>query len=195
MRRLSPAYSLIEVTFVLAILATLGGMAVPQVLSSLDDFRTAGAARYMSSRIHQTRMAAIARSRDVALKFVEQGATYTYAEYQDGNGDGVRTRDINSSVDRCTQPPTRLSDQFPKVDFGVLLNLPPVDEGSAPPGTDPIKLGASNLLSFSSHGTSSTGSLYIKGEGGAQYVIRIFGTTGKTRVLKYSRRARAWQPL
>ena len=129
------------------------------------------------------------------MKFTQTGSTYEYAVYLDGNGDGVRTHDINSGVDTALGAPERLGDQFQGVDFGVLPGLPSVDTGSAPPGNDPIKLGASNLLSFSANGTSSTGSLYIKGQRGTQYVIRVFGVTGKTRVLKFSRSTQLWHPL
>ncbi len=62
-------------------------------------------------------------------------------------------------------------------------------------GTDPIKLGASNILTFSPAGTSSPGSLYVLGRNRAQYVIRVLGQTGKTRVLKFDARARQWNPL
>jgi type II secretory pathway pseudopilin PulG len=193
--RVSPGYSLVEAVVVMAMATTVGGMAVPQLLASIDDYRTAGAMRYLAARVQQTRMEAIVRSREVAMKFTQAGGTYEYAVYVDGNGDGVRTHDINSAVDTALGAPERLGDQFQGVDFGVLPGLPSVDGGSAPPGNDPIKLGASNLLSFSANGTSSTGSLYIKGQRGAQYVIRVFGVTGKTRVLKFSRSTQLWHPL
>ena len=79
--------------------------------------------------------------------------------------------------------------------FGVLPDLPPVDAGGAPPGTDPIKLGSGSLLTFSAQGTSSSGSVYIRGRGAAQYVIRVFGETGKVRILKYDANSRQWRAL
>ena len=64
-----------------------------------------------------------------------------------------------------------------------------------PPGADPVKLGASNILTFTAIGSSSSGSLYVLGRSGAQYVIRIFGDSGKTRVLKFDRQTHHWKPL
>jgi hypothetical protein len=122
-------------------------------------------------------------------------AGFSYTTYVDGNGDGVKTHDIGLSIDWPLSPAERLSDNFAGIDFGVLPGLPPVDSGSAPPGTDPIKLGTSNLLSFSPMGTSSTGSLYIRGRGTAQYVIRVMGETGRVHVLKFNARTRQWKPL
>jgi hypothetical protein len=70
-----------------------------------------------------------------------------------------------------------------------------VDSGGTPPGTDPIRLGSSSMATFAASGTSSSGSLYIRGRRNAQYVVRIYGQTGKTRVLKFDARSRQWKGL
>lgn len=188
-------YSLIELLFVISVAATVSGMAIPPLLSALDDYRTAGAVRYISTRIQRTRMEAVVRSTNAAMQFVQAGAGYSYGIYVDGNGDGVRTTDITNGIDGRLGAVERLPDNYVGVDFGLLPGLPPVDPGSQAPGTDPIKLGSSNLLSYSSIGTSSSGSLYIRGRSRAQYVIRILGDTGRTRVLKFDLRTRQWKAL
>lgn len=194
MRKPDSGYSLIELVFAMALIATVSGVAVPELLTGLDDHRTSGAARYLSARVQRTRMEAITRSKEVALRFAEVDGRYVYTPYVDGNGDGVRNRDIKSGVDRPIGPPEMLADLFTGVDFGVLAGLPAVEPGAPPPGDDPIKLGASNLLSFSANGTSSSGSLYLRGRS-AQYVIRIYGVTAKTRVLKFRPDGVQWRPL
>ena len=187
-------YSLLELTFAVGLVGTLGAIAGPQLLAGVDDVRAAGAVRYVSGRLQRARMEAVARSVDVALQFVQTSGGYTYAEYRDGNGNGIRTRDIQRGVDPQITAVERLPDQFAGVDFGVLPGLPAVDSGGAAPGTDPIKLGLSNILTFTALGNSSSGSLYVRGRRNAQYVIRVFGETGKTRVLKFDGRARQWRP-
>ena len=194
--RSSPiGYSLVELMFATALVATMSALTVPGVLATIDDMRTIGAARYMSARLQRARMEAVARSASVALRFVQTPDGYGYAVYVDGNGNGVRTSDIQRGLDREVMPLERLPDLFRGVDFGVLPGLPPVESGSSPPGTDPIKLGTSNILTFSAIGTSSSGSLYIRGQKGAQYVLRVFGETGRTHVLKFDPGARRWNPL
>jgi prepilin-type N-terminal cleavage/methylation domain-containing protein len=187
-------YSLLELLFVVSLSATLSGIALPQMLAALDDYRTAGAVRYMAGRIQRARMEAVGRSTHVAIRFSPSGSSYAYTTYADGNGDGVRTQDIAAGVDSALAATERLADNFRGVDFAVLPDLPPAEAGSAPPGTDPIKLGASNLLSYSPTGTSSSGSVYIKGHGKSQYVIRILGDTGRTRILWFDPRSRQWRP-
>jgi len=186
-------YSLVETMFVCALAATLTGIAVPQFLTSLDDYRAAGAARYLTARLQQLRMEAVMRSTDVAVQFTQTAQGFTFREYVDGNGNGVRTLDIRRGVDRPVGAAEQLPDLFPGVDFGTLPGLPAV-EGGPPPGNDPIKLGVNNILSFSSGGTSSSGSLYIKGRR-AQYVIRVFGETGKVRVLRFIAATNRWNQL
>lgn len=188
-------YSLLELMFALGLSATISAAAAPQLLSSVDDVRAAGAVRFLSARLQQVRMEAIARSADVALQFSQAAGGYTYAVYIDGNGDGVRTTDIQRGVDLQIMAADRLSDHFAGVDFGVLPALPPVDRGGSPPGADPIKLGSSNILTFTPLGTATPGSLYVRGRRDLQYVIRIFGETGKTRTLKFDVQRKLWTPL
>jgi type II secretory pathway pseudopilin PulG len=188
-------YSLIEVVFVTGLIVTTGAMAVPQLLAGVDEYRAAAAARYLSARIQQARMNAVTRSTEVGLQFVLRDGGYAFTEFADGNRNGVRTRDIQRGVDVPIGTPMRMLDQFPGVDFGVLPALPPVDGSSPAPGDDPIKLGSSDILSFSPLGSSSSGSLYLRGRRGAQYVLRVFGETGKVRMLKFSAGRRQWVPL
>ncbi|PYR06304.1 MAG: hypothetical protein DMG00_19105, partial [Acidobacteria bacterium] len=75
-----------------------------------------------------------------------------------------------------------------------LDGLPPVDAGVPAPGNDPIRLGVSDMATFTAKGTSSAGSIYIRSRR-TQYVIRIFGTTGKTRLLKFDARSHEWRPV
>lgn len=188
-------YTVVELVFVVGAIATLGSVLVPQVLTGLDDFRTAGAARHIAARLQRARMDAVVRSADVGLQVTQTTAGYSYAVYVDGNRNGVRTTEIQHGTDRRLMPPERLFDQFAGVDFGAIPGLPAVDVGGTPPGTDPVRLGSGNLATFAASGTSSSGSLYIRGRRNTQYVVRIYGQTGKTRVLRFDARSRLWKPL
>lgn len=191
---MAAGYSLVELMFVMGLAATVSAMAVPQSLSALDDARATGAARYIAARLQRARTEAIARSTTVGLRFTLAGSHYSYAMYVDGNGNGVRTADVASGVDRQVLAPERLVDQFPSIDFGTLPGLPAVDPGGAPPGSDPIHLGASNIASFTPQATATAGSIYIRGDH-AQFVVRIYNDTARTRILKFDAAANRWRPL
>jgi hypothetical protein len=194
MRR-AAGYSLIELMFALGVMVTLAGMAMPQILAGLDDYQTYGAVRYMSGRLHETRMMAVTRSVNTAMRFSSTGRSYSYAIYLDGNRNGVRNADISDGLDPEIQKEERLSDLFPGVDFGAVPGLPAVEPGSPPPGDDPVRFGSTSMAVFSALGTSTPGSLYIRGRRDAQYAVRLFGQTGKIRVLKFNPRTRMWRAL
>ena len=184
-----------ELAVVLGLVATASATAVPQVLAGLDDARVAGAARYLSSRLAASRMDAIARTREVAVRFVPASGTYSFTVYVDGNRNGVLTRDIQRGVDKSVRGPEMLADNFRGVVFGTQPGLPAIDVGSAPPGDDPIRLGVGNSVSFSALGTATSGTVYLTGPSRAQYAVRVFGVTGKIRVYRFSAAAGRWEPV
>lgn len=183
----------LELLFVLSLGAVLAAIAVPEVSHGLDEARTSAAARYLSSRLYQARMEAIKRSTRVGYRFVEDGDDFRFAPYGDGNNNGIRTADILAGVDWRLEPDDRLSWKFGAVRFGLLPGVPLIDGSVA--GGDPIRLGSSNILTFSPNGTCSSGSLYLRGARQAQYAVQIFGVTGRTRVFKFVPGVSAWRPL
>jgi type II secretory pathway pseudopilin PulG len=189
-------YSLLELIMVMGMGVTLTAAAVPQYLTGLDDARAKGAAHYVSGRLQRARMEAVKRSAMVGVQFIQSAeGGFTYAVYLDGNRNGVLTRDIQSGIDPLIGATERLSDQFPGVEFGAAPGSPPVDPSGTPPGADPIRLGSGNIASFSAMGTATSGTIYIRSRHDVQYAVRIFGETGKTRMLKLDSRTRRWKPL
>src|SRR5512140_819315 len=185
--------TLAEVATVLGVFGTVAATTIP-MLTGLDEARVAGAARYMASRLAESRMDAVARPREVAIRFKSANGTYSFTVYVDGNRNGVLTRDIQRGIDRPTRGPEQISDNFSHVDFGVQPGTPGIEPGDASPGNDPIRLGNSNSVSFSSLGSATSGTIYLTGRGGAQYAVRIFGVTGKIRVYRFNRLTGKWLP-
>jgi len=98
--------------------------------------------------------------------------TFLIGTYVDGNGDGVRTRDIADGIDAPVDVPVRLSSLFPHVT--LLLNDPAVTS----------TFDSSALMSFSPLGTASSRTLYLRGADRSQFAVRVLGATGRTRVLR-----------
>jgi hypothetical protein len=59
-------------------------------------------------------------------------------------------------------------------------------------GTDPVRIGSTNLLSFSPLGSATPGTIYVRGREGLQLAVKITGATGRTRLLRYVPRTREW---
>src|SRR5215213_3090308 len=76
-------YSLLDLVFATATIALIGGVSVPRVLATLNDYRAAGAARYISGRFQRARMDAVLRSADVGWVVSPTVRGYTYAVYVD----------------------------------------------------------------------------------------------------------------
>jgi len=186
--------TLAEMAAVLGVFGTVAATTMPQLLAGLDESRVAGAARYMSSRLAEARMDAVAHSREVAIKFRQANGVYSFTVYVDGNRNGVLARDIQRGIDTPTLGPEQLSDNFRNVDFGVQPGTPAIEPGDDPPGDDPIRLGNAKSASFSSLGTATSGTIYVTGRGGAQYAVRVFGATGKIRVYRFNRPTGKWLP-
>lgn len=184
-----------ELVVTIGLIGTATAAAVPRLQARLDDARVAGAARYLSSRLAESRMEAIKRSRRVAMRFEDVDAQYAFTVYEDGNGNGVLLSDIRRGVDRPVRGPERLSDNFRNVEFGALPALPPIEPGDSPPGVDPIRLGPGRSVSFNPLGQATSGTVYLSGRNRTQYAVRVFGASGKIRVYRYNWRAATWTPL
>lgn len=194
LRRLSYAPScgltLIELLLVLAVIVTVGGLAIPFMRNALDDIRTAMAARYVSARVMGVRIEAVKRSMCIGLRFEPAGSDYRYASFADGNGNGVRSSDISSGIDPQLGAFESLRDRVGGVQFGLLAGVPDVD-GNGNTGSDGVRIGTARILTVSPNGTATAGTLYVHGRR-RQYAVRILGITGRVRVLQYREGSRQW---
>lgn len=185
--------SLAELMTAISIGTTVVAVAIPMMVTGLDGFRTAGAARYFAARLAMVRMEAVKRARTVAIRFEPDGEGIRFCVYVDGNRNGVRTPDIADGTDWALGQADRLDDRFRNVAFGIAPHVPGVDGEAEGADSDPIRFGRSNLLSYTPLGTSSSGTAYIRSLGGTQYAVRVLGATGRTRVLEYRPEQHRWR--
>ena len=178
-------YTLVEVMFVAGVIAVIMATAVPQIGVGVDRARARAAARYLAAQMIFARTQAVGRSATVALRFQRDARGATLTAFLDGNRNGVRTRDIESGVDRQTQAPARLDQLFPGVTIGD-----PSDSVEAP-----AQLGGTELLSFTPAGTSTSGTIQLSGRDGSRFAVRVFGVTGRVRVLRFDDRSGGWMEL
>ena len=188
--------SIFELLLGLTTLAGILAVATPGVMRLREEVSLRSAVHEASVAFYLARSYAISRNRNVGLKFRRNGDRFEWALYADGNGNGVRTAEIASGVDRylgISYPWTR-NDVFP----GIMTGTRVPDPGS--PGRyldridDPIRFNASDICSFSSMGESTPGSVYLWDRHDGMAVVRVYGETAKMRSLYYRRGERGWKP-
>jgi len=185
-------YSLLELVFAAGVTMALAAAALPVLRLSVSRVRALGAARYVGTRLQQARWEAVKRSAHVGFRF-DPTLGNRFAMYVDGNGDGLRTADILAGTDAMLGAPERLQDHYPGVRFGVLDGVVAVESGETLwSSSDPIRLGSTDILSFGPLGTATSGTLYLHGEDGEQYAVRILGGTGRVRVFRFRLATGEW---
>jgi type II secretory pathway pseudopilin PulG len=180
----SRGFSVLELLLMLAVSAAVIAVAVPSFALAADEARTAAAARYLEARIMDARMYAVRRSARVGFRFDSPGQDVGFAEYVDGNGNGVRSAEITAGIDPLRTLRQHLRAAFSGVTFRLPAGLPDVDDVRTFGGEDGVRVGASRILTLGPDGTATSGTLYLRGRH-AQYAVRIFGATGRTRVLRF----------
>lgn len=143
--------------------------------AAVSDFR---------ATVMYVRTMAITRDRNVAIRFTqESGGRWSWAVYEDGDGDGVRNDDIQKLVDRRIR--TRRDIQYMPARIGV-PDAPVSDpmNSSSLQARPPVRYGASMLCSFSRHGEVSNGSVVLT-DGERAAIVRTYGATGRIAVLRW----------
>jgi hypothetical protein len=183
--------SLAETLVAAAVTLTVGASFAPLLVGQRDSLHAAGAARHVAALVHATRAEALRRGVHVALVFQGSAPDVRFAMFADGNYDGIRTADMAAGIDRQVSAWVRLSDQFPRASFGIVPGAADPDSG-APLTGSPLKLGGSNVLSFGPAGGATSGSVYVRGPAEQQYAVRLLGSTGRSRLLRFNFRERRW---
>jgi type II secretory pathway pseudopilin PulG len=217
--RCARGMSVLDLLAALVVIGIASGIAVASVQGNVSTAREAGAARAFAMRVRQTRLEAIQRSAGVALHFVTSTPTPSFRAYVDGNGNGVRTREMASGADPPLGPEMALGDGSGALRFERAGDIPAIgddvgsssdggaesgsgaaaggaggaggaDEAAGDPG-DAVRVGAAGLLSFAPMGSGTSGTIYIRGAT-RQFAVRVYGPTGRVRLLEFDRSARVW---
>ena len=194
-RPFHPGFVLIELIIVGAVALLLLTIGVPSLIELTGEFRLRMAADELVSVLRLARGTAISRGTQVGVKFFTDPKRVDYAIYLDGDGDGLLTTDIETGVDLPVTPLLSLRHLGADVRFGFPPGKPPRDPGDPRRRLgnlrDPIRFNRSDIASFGPLGESTPGSLYLT-DGERLAVVRLFGRTGKLKILSYDRVGEIW---
>ena len=187
-----------EMMVVLAILGSVVVLAVPNLMRRSAGQQVRLAAAETAAILRMAKSHAIRLNVKVGVKFwVRDDRVVFYQMYQDGDGDGVLTRDIRAGIDPPLGPLKRMAHLGDKVGFGFPPGKAPRDPGNPKRRLnrldDPIRFNRSDLASFGPMGTSTPGSLYLSDRRDHLAVVRLLGLSGRVRTLVYDRKAEEWR--
>jgi len=184
-------FSLVEATVAIGIILVMAAMSAPAFRARFADAHILGAGQQFKSHFRLAWSTAVRSGVYTAIRFERQddGRVF-YSVYADGNYNGVRSIDIANRQDLRVAGPFPLSGGAPGVHVGInpgVPNLPP-ERGLL--SGDPVRFGASDILSFSPIGTATPGTFYLAGDA-AQAAVRVTGGSARVRLMLW--RGGRWQ--
>ena len=192
----SKGFTLSELLVVVAVLGIAVAVGLPSAAAIRESGRAEAAARVIASRLSEQRFKAVAWHATRGLQFRRLPTGWTFREVGDGNGNGLRTAEITRGVDRVLSPDTRLDALVEHVTIGIPPGGPYPE---APPGSqlltagdDPVRFGASDLVSFGPYGTTSSGTLYVTDGRAGLCAVVLFGPSSRLRVWRWVPQERRW---
>jgi prepilin-type N-terminal cleavage/methylation domain-containing protein len=188
-----PGYSLLEVLTALAILGVMALCAIPAFGNYRRRMSIIAVSEELRSILRATRSRAIASGRNAGVKFIS-GREWTYAIYEDGDGDGIRNDDITRGTDHRTFGPALVMPSFHLAAIGLLkTKVKDPDGDPLEPDASPVQFGRSTICSFSPIGSGTPGTLYLIDGGGQLWAARVHGSGGRVRLLRYHDGLKKWE--
>jgi prepilin-type N-terminal cleavage/methylation domain-containing protein len=176
-------FSLFELLVVIFIVGVMAAVSLPLLRAYAVEAHLLGAGRVFVGEFRKARSIAVKSNVYTAIRFEHRDGIDFYSTYKDGNGNGVRSAEIASGIDKRIAGPIRLDAGASDVRVGINPGVPapPPDHGMLDP-SDPIRFGPSNMLSFSPLGTATPGTFYLAGST-LQAAVRVTGGSSRVRLM------------
>jgi len=186
--------TLIEIVVVVTIIGVIAMCAVPAFAAYRRQSSVLAAAHEMRTLLREIRSRAITRDRHSGVKFAKTGGNWTYTLYDDGNGNGISNADITKKIDRRYFGPAVVMPSFRTASISLLPKTIRDPDGAKLLPTDPaLQFGNSTICSFSPEGSGTAGTIYISDGVNNLYCVRVFGATGRLRMLRYDSGKQKWE--
>lgn len=187
--------ALVDVLAATGLSLVMAAVAVPVIGATLDREHVIVGTQYLAAHMQRARLESLKRAAAVAVRLEVLDGRAAVQLFTDGNGNGVLQKDIDRGVDRALTDVTWLEQHARDVSLRInqrVTDVAGVAELDA--GDNPLRIGNTSLVSFSPLGSSTSGTLYVAAQRGPQMAIRIYGATGRVRVLTFDAQARQWRP-
>ena len=153
-------FTLAELMIVVSVIAILGAIATPALLSQLPDYRLKGTARAISSTLQYAKMSAASTGKEYRLRFLLDTSPQRY-QLQQGN--------LFSGSDIWTN--VRVSHEIPQ--------QVRIDHATDYKGSHKSGIG---IIAFNPTGTASSGGVYLENSKGKRCCVKVSSSTGRIRM-------------
>lgn len=192
----SRGLALLELLVALAIIGMLAVVAMPDLFVVQRAVNLHRLAKQIAVDTTMCRVEALTGSRNVGLVFYQERDKWLYRMVADGNANGVSRRDYHDGTDKPLGPRVWL--EFLSAGTGVGIPVDwhvPDPSGSGTLLGDGLRIGRSDIISFSARGTATPCSVYFNDGRARMLVIRINGEVGRIRALEWRRGWSAWREV
>lgn len=189
--------SMLEVLVVAAVLATVAGIAIPNLLVARQRAALDSLARRIIADAVSCRFQALNRKVNVGLVFSRDSSGYRYDAVADGDHDGVSRSDLGRGIDRRLARTVA----FDRLCLGASLGVPTSWRVPDPSGRgwlatgDGLRAGRSDIISFTPLGDATPATLYLTDGRERLLAVRVYGGTARVRVLEWRLGWRRWRSV
>lgn len=195
----SRGYTLVELIVICCLISMLAAITIPWLFQWGLGLQVRMAAQQVAGTIQLARFHAVRYEAHVAVKFRTDDGVVTFALYRDGDGDGVRNRDIDAGIDPELMAPRRLNYLNRRVGFGFPAGEAPVEISNHRRRItrlmDPIRFNRSDLATFDPLGTATPGTVYISDGLYHLVAVRVSPQSAKTGLWSYDQLIERWRRL
>ena len=179
--------SLVEIAIVLLLVAMATTVTLPALGRAVRGAALAGQANTVAGLMMRCRARAVLRGTTVGLVFDRVDGGWRCRVVQDGDGDGIRRRDIAGGIDPVVERVVELPGGGSGLGILAGVHVPSPSGHGWLDGDphDPIRAGPGDIISFTRRGTASPSSVYFSDGRSRMRVLRTMGTTGRTRQLRW----------
>lgn len=187
--------ALLDTLVALTLLVLTAASVVPQVAPWSADLHASHQARRVWQWMVAAQTDAIRRGQAVGLEWSEREGRLWGLVFVDGNGNGITQTDLDAGIDVSAGADVPMFEQASAVRFGITAKIRAIDDtGWLEPGSDPIRFGRTDRVTFTPDRRATPGTVYLSGEGGAHFAVRVSGSTGRVQLLRYRRVPGDWVP-
>ena len=178
----SHGMSLVEALLVVAVLAIVVTVVLPDLGEILRASALGAASSQIKGLLYRCRADAVMNARATAAVFEQRtDGSWRCFIAVDGDGDGIRSRDIRALVDPVVGE--ILHFEAGGAGLGILQGefVPdPSGRGRLRGNlSDPVRAGRGNIITFTPRSTATPASIYLTDHRARMRVLRIYGGTGR----------------